>query len=318
LGTDHTELYVSHKDALNVLPQWPRIYDEPFADSSGIPTFLVAQLARQKVGVSLSGDGGDEMFCGYNRHVKLDAIWKRAQWIPYQLRRSFESLFHLIPVDPLEAVLRRCKYGLLSDQLQKLLAILRLKGPEQMYIRLSTFWEDPSLVIGACEIPTLLSDTRQWPELPTPLEQMLYVESMTSLPGDMLAKVDRAAMALSLETRIPFLDHRIVEFAWRLPMSMKLRCGIGKWVLRQVLYKYVPQSLIERPKSGFGVPIDQWLRGPLRSWAEDLLSESRLTRQGILNPKPIRQKWHEHISGYRKWQYHLWGVLMFEAWLDHR
>ena len=317
LGTDHTELYVAAPDALAVIPRLPQLYDEPFADSSQIPTFLVAQMARQHVTVSLSGDGGDEVFCGYNRHVQLARLWNRIRLVPLPLRKGIASMIRSVPSAWSEPILRRRKSGVLADQVQKAAAILGLSDLESMYLRLTYVWERPTdLVLNSVEPRTLLSERAGWPQLPTDLERLLYLEAATSLPDDMLVKVDRAAMGVSLETRVPLLDQRVVEFAWRLPLAMKLRAGVGKWILRQVLHKYVPQSLTEHPKSGFSAPIDMWLRGPMRDWAEDLLSESRLRQQGIIEPQLVQQKWREHLGGHRKWQHHLWGVLMFEAWLD--
>ena len=319
LGTEHSEIHVTPQQAMEVIPRLPELYDEPFADSSQIPTFLVSQLARQHVTVSLSGDGGDEVFCGYNRHVWLNAIRQKARWFPRPLRKGLAALLRAIPVPLSEALLRRRKTGVLSDQVQKLGSILGMDSPELMYLRLTSFWDRPTtLVLNSVEPPTLLSDRQRWPELPHVLERLLYLESATSLPDDMLVKVDRAAMGVSLETRVPLLDHRIVEFSWRLPLSMKLCDGVGKWILRQVLYQYVPRSLIERPKAGFAIPIDTWLKGSLRPWAEHLLDPSRLRGEGYLDPLPVRQKWAEHLSGRNKWQPHLWGVLMFEAWLERQ
>jgi asparagine synthase (glutamine-hydrolysing) len=317
LGTDHTEVYVTPRQAMEIIPRLPDLYDEPFADSSQVPTFLLAQLTRQYVSVSLSGDGGDEVFCGYNRHVWLDAIWRKIRWIPLPLRRGMAAFLHHMPVQLSETILRRIKIGLLSDQVQKLSHILAMDNPTEMYLRLVGFWHQPmELVQNSIEPPSLMSEKDRWPALLDFLQQLMYLESATSLPDDMLVKVDRAAMGVSLETRVPLLDHRIVEFSWRLPRSMKIRMGESKWALRQVLSRYVPRSLIERPKAGFGIPIDVWLKGPLRPWAEHLLDPSRLRQEGYLDYLPVRQKWTEHLSGQNKWQPHIWGVLMFEAWLE--
>jgi asparagine synthase (glutamine-hydrolysing) len=316
LGTEHTEMYIDPKNAFDVIPILPQIYDEPFADSSQIPTVLMARLARQHVTVGLSGDGGDEVFCGYNRQARLIELWNRIRPIPVVLRKGLAAAMQSVPTSWYEHLLRRRKTGVLGDQIQKTFSILGLTDVESMYLQLTYFWDRPlDLVLSSVELPNLLLDRSNWPQLRTSLDRMLYLESMTSLPDDMLVKIDRATMSVSLEARVPFLDHRIIEFVWKLPVQMKLRKDKSKWVLRQVLYRYVPRSLVERPKSGFGIPIDEWLKGPLRDWAEELLNESRISREGFLNGKLIRQKWHEHIHGYRKWQFHLWGVLMFEAWL---
>lgn len=317
LGTDHTELYITPQDAIDVIPLLPRLYDEPFADSSQIPTYLISKLARQHVTVSLSGDGADEVFCGYNRHVQLHAVWNKTKRFPQWFKDILAFGLCRFPTSWSETILRRKKWGILSDQIQKLAKIIVMNDPEEMYYQLNSFWDSPEeLVLNSCEPRTIFSNNGIWPNLGY-LERLLYVESMLSLPDDMLVKLDRAAMGVSLETRTPFLDHRVVEFSWSLPLSMKIRNGIGKWILRQILYQYVPPNLIERPKAGFGIPIDVWLKGPLRDWSEFLLDESKLRHQGYLNPSLVREKWTEHLAGKRKWQYHLWDVLMFQAWHEH-
>ena len=317
LGTDHTEHYVTSREALDVIPRLPELYDEPFADSSQIPTYLVSKVARRQVTVSLSGDGGDEVFCGYNRHVVLGSIWKKIERVPKPIRSGLAEMLAKIPASWSEIILRRNKTGILSDQVQKLSAILKLDDPEQMYLHLLCFWDDPtSLVLNSSEPSTILTTREMWPRLANYMERLLYLESITSLPDDMLVKLDRASMGVSLESRVPFLDHRVLEFSWKLPFSLKMRDGIGKWVLRQVLYRYVPKSLIERPKKGFSVPIDVWLKGPLRDWAEGYLNENRIKSEGYLNASLVSRRWDEHMNGKRKWQQHLWGVLMFQTWLE--
>lgn len=325
LSTDHTELYVTPKEALAVIPKLPILYDEPFSDCSQIPTFLVSQLARQYVTVSLSGDGGDELFAGYNRYFWCRSIWQKIGWMPIVLRKTAanvltslspqkwdESFVHFNALAPLK--LRQNSYG---DKIHTLAKILTVPDPETMYMNLVSSWKEPeALVIGGYEPPTTLKDHSSWALLADFTQRMIYLDTVTYLPDDILVKVDRASMGVSLEGRIPLLDHRVVEFAWRVPLDMKIRSGQGKWLLRQVLYKYVPKELVDRPKMGFGVPIDSWLREPLRDWAEALLDETRLQKEGFLNPQPIRQKWVEHLSGKRNWQYYLWDVLMFQAWLD--
>ncbi len=324
LGTDHTELYVTSNEALSVIPKLPYLYDEPFADASQIPTFLVSELARQHVTVSLSGDGGDELFGGYNRYSWGRSIWQKIGWIPKSLRSFaaqgmtsvsphlwdsvFERMSSLAP--------NKIKYSTFGERLHKLASILAEPDPDAMYVGLVSQWRDPeNLVINGSEAITIVSDRQSWAQLPDFTQRMMYLDAATYLPDDILVKVDRASMGVSLEGRIPFLDHRVVEFAWRIPLEMKIRNGEGKWLLRQVLYKHVPKELIERPKAGFGVPIDSWLRGPLREWAEDLLNSSSIRQQGFLNPLPIQKKWEEHLKGDRNWQYYLWSVLMFQAWL---
>lgn len=327
LGCEHTELYVTPQEAMAVIPRLPALYDEPFADSSQIPTFLVAQLARSHVTVALSGDGGDELFGGYNRYFWGARIWRALGLAPGVLRsglahaltrlspetwnRLFDRFGFVVPA--------RLRYANPGDRLHKLAEILMARSPEEVYLFLVSQWKHPTeLVQGAIEPPTVLTDSAQWPSGQDFTSRMMYLDQLSYLPDDILVKVDRAAMGVSLETRVPLLDHRIVEFAWRLPLSMKIREGQGKWILRQVLHRYVPKELVERPKMGFGVPIDAWLRGPLREWAEDLLSSDRLEREGFLNRVPIREKWAEHLSGRRNWAYYLWNVLMWEAWLDQR
>ncbi|WP_333844537.1 asparagine synthase (glutamine-hydrolyzing) [Pelomicrobium sp.] len=327
LGTEHTEWYVTPKDALDVIPKLPTLYDEPFADSSQIPTHLVAMLARRQVTVALSGDGGDELFGGYNRYFWVTALWRRLDRLPLILRRLATAGVTALPPSAWNrlygavawALPERWRFRLPGDKLHKAAALFAADRPEAVYRRLVSHWEDPaSVVLGGEEPPTPLTDPAAWPELPDFEHRMMYLDAITYLPDDILVKVDRAAMGVSLETRVPLLDHRIVEFAWRLPLSMKIRDGQGKWLLRQVLYRYVPKDLIERPKMGFGVPIEHWLREPLKDWAEDLLSEARLRREGFLDPAPIRERWEEHLSGRRNWAYYLWDVLMWEAWLEQQ
>jgi len=320
LGTDHTELYVSPEQAREVIPRLPNLYDEPFADSSQIPTFLVSQLARQHVTVSLSGDAGDELFCGYNRYQISQQLEGKLSRLPLPLRKLMaRGIKSVSPQtwDRLATALPRAKcYSNFGDKLHK--GALLLNGSmDELYYSLVSSWTSPEeVVIGGGEPTSLLTGNR--PDLSglDHIQGMMALDTLTYLPDDILVKVDRAAMGVSLESRVPFLDHRVVEFAWRLPQSMKLRDGQTKWVLRQVLYRHVPKELIERPKMGFGIPLRDWLRGPLRDWADALLDESRLRREGYLRPAPIRKKWAEHLSGQFNWSYPLWGVLMFQAWLE--
>lgn len=332
LGTDHTELYVTPEEALAVIPKLPTLYDEPFSDSSQIPTFLVSQLARGQVTVALSGDGGDELFGGYNRYFWGSKIWQLIGWIPSTLRQfAGDALTSLSPdkwnqafshVDSLlPAQLQHPNPG---DKLHKLAEILAMPNPDAMYRGLVSHWKTPEvLVIGSREPPTVLSDSNNWAHLPSFIQRMMYLDTISYLPDDILVKVDRASMGVALEARVPMLDHRLVEFALSLPLSMKINNSGGKWLLREILYKYVPRNLIERPKMGFGVPIDRWLRGSLRDWAEELLCSDRLQQEGFFNAQPIRQKWKEHLEGdasswrnQRNWQYYLWDILMFQSWLD--
>jgi asparagine synthase (glutamine-hydrolysing) len=327
LGTDHTELYVTPSDMLAVIPRLPEIYDEPFADSSQIPTFLVSALARRHVTVSLSGDGGDELFGGYNRYVWGRNLWQRVGWMPRPLAGVAANALTAVSPDNWDAMFRTLDPVLPAaarqrnpgDKLHKLAEILAVDSPETMYLGLASHWKDPgSVVLRASEPPTALTARNRWARLDDFTLRMMYLDTVTYLPDDILVKVDRASMAVSLEVRVPLLDPRVVEFAWQVPLAMKVRNGTGKWLLRQVLYRYVPSTLIERPKMGFGGPLESWLRGPLRDWGEALLAEPRLREDGFFEPVPIRQKWQEHQEGKRNWQYHLWDVLMFQAWLEHQ
>ncbi|QOY93615.1 asparagine synthase (glutamine-hydrolyzing) [Massilia sp. UMI-21] len=325
LGTDHTELYVTAEQAMAVIPRLPQLYDEPFADSSQIPTFLVSQLARKNVTVSLSGDAGDELFCGYNRYQMTANMWSNIAAAPVPLRRvAARSLTALSPAtwNKLAGSVRRIsggapRYANLGDKIHKGAAVLSSKTIDELYLNLVSHWRDPgSVVVGAQALPTLLDGNPPSMKTLSGVPRMMAMDMLTYLPDDILCKVDRAAMGVSLETRVPFLDHRVVEFAWRLPQTLKLRDGKSKWVLREVLYRHVPKHLIERPKMGFGVPIGAWLRGPLRAWAEALLDETRLREEGFFHPAQIRQKWTEHVSGQRNWEHQLWNVLMFQIWYE--
>ena len=326
LGTDHTELYVSPQQALDVIPKLPSLYCEPFADSSQIPTFLVSQLAKQRVTVSLSGDAGDELFSGYNRYVLAQNLWAKISKMPRSVRALAASAIRTLPpsawnrlLNPAQSIVPQSWRQInLGDKLHKGAGVLAAQAIDEMYLGLVSHWNPEELVIGGREPPTCLNGNLLLLPGLDGVQRMMAMDAMTYLPDDILVKVDRAAMGVSLEGRVPFLDHRVVEFAWRVPQSMKLRGGVGKWILRQVLYRYVPKELVERPKMGFGVPIDSWLRGPLRDWAESLLDESRLRQEGFFKPEPVRRKWAEHLSGQRNWQYHLWDVLMFQAWLEEQ
>lgn len=323
LGTDHTELYVTPGEAMSVIPDLPTLYSEPFADSSQIPTFLVSKLAKQQVTVSLSGDAGDELFCGYNRYQITKKHWSKLSMLPVSLRTVLAKGIHSFSPQAwnnLAAYMPGAKrFNNIGDKLHKGAGVLDSRSVEELYLGLVSAHPDPTtLVIDAKEPSTLVSGNT--PDLTglSEIERMMALDLITYLPDDILVKVDRAAMGVSLETRVPFLDHRIVEFAWSLPQSIKLREGQTKWPLRQVLYRHVPRELIERPKMGFGIPLDKWLRAPLRDWAESLLDESRLRKEGFFHPEPIRALWSEHLSGKQNRAYLLWSVLMFQAWLEEQ
>lgn len=326
LGTDHIEWYITPNDCVTLIPRLTTLYDEPFADSSQIPTFLVAQLAKQHVTVSLSGDAGDELFAGYNRYNLTQNAWYKLSKIPRSMRQLIANIITLVSPNTwnrfsylLQALLPKyLQQTNIGEKLHKTAGIITANSISQVHHQLVSSWQNPeAIVIGGTEPITPITNTALDFSAFNDIERMMLLDLLTYLPDDILCKVDRAAMGVSLETRIPFLDHRVVEFAWKLPMEYKLREGQTKWALRQVLYQYVPKELIERPKMGFGVPIDSWLRGALRDWAEDLLDEKRLRRDGYFNPSPIRKKWSEHLSGKRNWQHQLWNVLIFNQWCDH-
>ncbi|HVM73232.1 MAG TPA: asparagine synthase (glutamine-hydrolyzing) [Anaerolineales bacterium] len=324
LGTDHTQLYVTPQEAQAVIPRLPALYDEPFSDSSQIPTFLVSELARQHVTVSLSGDGGDELFGGYNRHAWTQRIMKTAGRMPAILRNLSSVVMDRIPPSAWDGLFSnrviptRWRVSEAGEKIRKISGILSAGSPETIYLDLVSHWKDPGAVVrGAAEPPTLVTRRETWAQVPDFTSWMMYMDLVSYLTDDILVKLDRASMGNSLESRVPYLDdHRLVEFAWRIPLHMKIRNGQGKWLLRQVLYRYVPEWMVERPKKGFGVPIDAWLRGPLRGWAEGLLDGQRLRNEGFFDPAPIQQKWQEHLAGKHNWQYLLWDILMFQSWLE--
>jgi asparagine synthase (glutamine-hydrolysing) len=321
LGTDHTELYVEPKQAMAAIPNISKWFDEPFADSSQIPTFLVSEMTRRHVTVSLSGDGGDELFAGYNRYYWADALWRHLGWMSPSLRGMFASGMRSLSPAQWDGLFKMVPHSrrprLAGDKIHKLADVIAQPSADALYRRLLSQWDSPEgLVLGAMESRNgLLWDEAVANDIPDYRERMQFLDTVTYLPDDILTKVDRASMAVSLEARVPLLDHRVVEFAWRLPMSMKIRGGTSKWLLRQLLYRHVPKNLIERPKMGFGVPLESWLRDELKEWAGDLLSTSSIQSAGYLNADLIEEKWNEHLSGQRNWQYLLWPVLMFQSWL---
>jgi asparagine synthase (glutamine-hydrolysing) len=328
LGTEHHTLHVTAREARDVIPQLPWMYDEPFADSSQIPTHLVCRAARQQVTVALSGDAGDELFGGYNRYFWGPRLWGKVAWLPHLLRRALGDGVRAVPASWWGNLGQVAGVARLGEKANKLASgMVSARNLDGLYESLVTEWPEglalvrpvggpePSVPDGA-GLRGAISLPEPPPRLVGPAARMMLRDTLTYLPDDILCKVDRAAMACSLETRTPFLDHRVVELAWRLPMNMKIRGNQGKWALRQVLYKYVPRELIERPKTGFGIPVGIWLRGPLRGWAEALLHPSRLHREGYLHPEPITRAWGEHLSGHRDHTAKLWAVLMFQAWLE--
>ncbi len=317
LGTDHTEMRVTAQMAQDVIRQLPHMYDEPFADSSQIPMHLVCRAARKQVTVALSGDAGDELFGGYNRYFWGPRIWSRFSWLPFGVRKLLGQAMQLVSISSWNVLSRLAGVSQFGEKAHKLAARLKtVRTVQDLYWSLVTEWPNPEeLVVGVkagqpkrVQSPAYLKD---------PLS-MMYLDTLTYLSDDILCKVDRAAMACSLETRVPFLDHRVVELAWRLPLHMKIRNGVSKWALRQVLYKRVPNELIERPKAGFAIPVGKWLRGPLREWADALLNPTRLTAEGYLHPEPIIKVWREHLSGHYDHTPKLWSVLMFQAWLERQ
>lgn len=325
LGTEHTELYISAQDALGVIPRLPTLYSEPFADVSQIPTFLVAEMAHRDVTVCLSGDGGDELFGGYERYRQARRILRFLGLVPMPLRkliavaimaippRLWDHFFHLLPLSS--------AFVHPGNRLHKLAHALHYwhHKPLELYFTLVSEWARPATVAyKATEPSTILSDSPGWIDIFSFENQMMLLDALTYLPDDILAKIDRAAMGVSLETRMPFLDRHVVEFVWRLPLSFKIRGNQSKWILRQICNKYIPEKYTERPKMGFVVPTRTWFCGELRDWGEALLDQGRLRKEGFFDPIPIRRKWNEHLSGKNNWSSCLWGILMFQSWLEQR
>ncbi|MCH7696255.1 MAG: asparagine synthase (glutamine-hydrolyzing), partial [Proteobacteria bacterium] len=318
LGTDHHEFYVTPDDAMKVIPDLPDIYDEPFSDSSQIPTYLISKLTRQHVTVTLTGDGGDEVFAGYSRYFLADRLDRAIRLMGRPGRHVLQRCINLCSADLWSKILGhlpgRLNIPQIGDKLYKLADIL-IDDRYARYIKLVSHWDKPDeIVLDAQEANSAISNNQFITTMTEYVEQMQYLDTISYLHDDILTKVDRASMAVSLEARVPLLDHKVVEYAWTLPLSMKIRDGKGKWLLRRMLGKYLPDKLIERPKMGFAIPIHKWLRGPLRDWAESLLDERKLAEQGYLDPARVREKWTEHLSGKRNWQYYLWDILMFQAW----
>lgn len=318
LQTEHTEFYVTAKDSLNVVPKLASLYDEPFSDSSQIPTFLVSMLARKNVSVALSGDGADELFCGYNRYTMTHALWHKINYLPLNFRRGVSAVLNKLPLEILNKIDIK-QYTHLGDKVRKGAQMLSLDSIDKLYLGLVSHELLPeSLLLHVKEPETLLNASKQHFSDLSDIEKMMAYDLVTYLPDDILVKVDRASMAVSLETRAPFLDYRLIEFVWSLPFDMKLHHGEGKYILKQMLYKHVPKQLIERPKMGFGIPLEYWLRHELKDWAEALLNEKRLREEGFFNVSLVRKRWTEHLTCKHNWAYSLWDILMFQAWLDEQ
>jgi len=326
LGTNHTELYVSPQEALDVIPKLPEMYDEPFADSSQIPTHLISKLARQHVTVALSGDGGDELFAGYNRYLIAKRLWKVAGRIPNVLKnRAADLLAGISPESverfygKIEGILpQKIKVSLPTEKFYKLARVLRATStPQAVYKRIVSIIHSPEEILAdGSELPNLLDAVFPWEEIDNSVMTMVYLDLMTYHPDDILQKVDRASMNVSLETRVPYLDYKLVEFIMSLPLKMKIRNGSSKWVLRQVLYKHVPRQLVDRPKMGFAVPVGDWIKGSLREWSEHMLGNERIEEEGYFNAQEIDEMWQGHLSGRYNRTHELWNILMFQSWLE--
>ncbi len=326
LGTDHTEFRLTANDAREVIPKLPALYDDPFADASQIPTYLVSRLAREHVTVSLSGDGGDELFGGYNRHAWGGPIWRAASRLPVPVRRAMAGVLTSVSPSRWDAFFDRwgallpprARLRIPGLKMQKLAAVLPARSPEELYQILASTWLHPGrLVRGLGDLEDPSATDRAVPaELEDLASRMMYLDLVTYLPDDILVKLDRATMGVSLESRVPMLDHRVVEFAWQIPVGLKIRNRTGKWILREVLRRYVPDELVDRPKAGFGLPVGAWLRGSLRPWAEGLLAPDRIDAEGYLDARLVSDCWSQHLSGRRDLEAQLWAVLMFQAWLE--
>ena len=325
IGTEHIEMYVTPEDAIDVIQQIPNIYTEPFADPSQIPTYIVSQMTKKHVTVGLSGDAGDEIFSGYNRYVLTEKYWNKIEKTPYFLRLIMSKGIEKFSPNQINKMFLATQ-GLFSvkhqqvnigEKLHKVSIALKAKTSDDLYLSMISRWQNPEdLVLGVGQQDTVVENLT-YPEEDNIIHKMMETDMVTYLPDDILCKVDRASMFVGLESRAPFLDDKVVEFAWSLPFEYKIKNGVGKSILRDVLYRHIPKSLVDRPKMGFGVPISDWLRGPLKGWASDLLDENRLNKEGFFNAKLIQEKWLEHQHGVHNWQYQLWPVLMFQLWLEN-
>lgn len=319
IGSNHHEIYISPQEALNIVPELPTIYDEPFADSSQIPTYLVSQLAKKNVTVCLSGDGGDELFAGYNRYTMTESMYKKTQSIPSSLRKLFSSFLTSVPprywdkaYNIFIMLFRQTGSANFGLKIHKLGELFKHESLETVYSYLSGYWQTPELLLNKSINEPLLTSNLSFDE--NYLESAMLWDQKWYLPGDNLVKSDRASMACSLEMRLPLLDRELIEYSWRVPNNMKVRGNNSKWLLRQVLYRYVPQSLIDRPKMGFSVPVANWIRNDLKEWSSDLLSRKFLTEQAIFNTDHLSKIYNEHLSGTADHSHKLWTVLMFQAW----
>ncbi len=325
LGTDHSELTVTANDALSIIPSLPDFYDEPFADSSQIPTYFVCKSAKQDVTVALSGDAGDELFGGYNRHITAPLLWKKINWLPFIARRALGSSLLKIPpsiwdnTNYIASKFMNSPFIQLGDKVHKTsIRLQNVQSIDDLYLSLIIEPEVDLLVKQDVEESNLfINDPLPCNNMDDPSSRMMYRDILTYLTDDILCKVDRAAMSVSLETRVPFLDHKIVELAWKTPINMKIQGTTGKSLLRNILYKSVPKKLIERPKAGFSIPLADWLRGPLRDWAEALIEPSRIESEGYLQKDYIQRIWNEHLTSKRNWTNRLWSILMFQSWLEN-
>lgn len=323
IGTEHTELYVTPEQAMMVIHELPEIYDEPFSDSSQIPTYLVSKLAKTQVTVALSGDAGDELFCGYNRYTFTKKLWNNLNYLPIGVRSGIAQMISSVSPNKWNNLFNSFRFvnnhRYIGDKIHKASGILTSRTIEDLYLGLISHWSSPcDLVLNSLEPSGIYKSYTSLFNVLDDVQKIMFLDTVSYLPDDILVKVDRAAMAVSLETRVPFLDHRVVEFAWSLPQKYKMNNGFSKLVLREVLYNYVPKNMIERPKMGFGVPLGDWLRGPLKPWAEDLISEDKIRKEGLLNYDLIKDKWDDHMSGRRNWSYQIWDVLMFQAWFENQ
>ena len=324
IGTNHNEFYVSAKDTINLIEKIPYVYDEPFADSSQIPTMLISNLTSKHVKVCLSGDGGDELFGGYNRYLWSNLIINKLNNVPLKIRNFIAMSCHSISPDMYTKMFNlishlfspNLRFPNAGDKIHKFADLIKFNSKEDLYLKMISQWQEPISSSSSEKINIIFDKIKNWDNNISNIENMMNIDLNMYLPDDILVKIDRAAMSCGLETRVPFLDKRVVELAWKIPLNQKIINKKGKMPLRKILRKYIPQELIERPKQGFGVPIGHWLRGPLKEWANDLLDQKKLKNHSFLNDDLIIKRWNEHLSGKRNWHYPLWNVLMLQSWLE--